>query len=64
MEQVIYLLKIKFIDIVRKHNNCKWAYEELHWLVYSHCRAEYDNLTEEDKRAVDDYMSALRKLHL
>jgi hypothetical protein len=48
---------------VEKHGNCKWALDELEWLIYDKYKAFYDDLPEEDKFIIGRYISSLRKLH-
>ncbi len=56
-------LQNKFLDIISKHSNAKWAREELEWLVYSEYKNDYDKLSEDDKFMVDNYFAALIKIH-
>ena len=61
-----YLEKVllyKFMEIVQKHGNGKWALDELHWLVYEKHKEEYNRLSEEDKYIVSMYMANLMRLH-
>ena len=56
-------LQNKFLAIISKHSNAKWAREELEWLVYSEYKNDYDKLSEDDKFMVDNYFAALIKIH-
>lgn len=63
MHYLEQLLQCKFIQIVAKHGNGKWAIDELEWLIYDKYKAFYDDLPEEDKFIIGRYISSLRKLH-
>lgn len=57
------LLSDAFLKIVEKHGNQTWAREELEWWVYEKEVYKYRCLSEEDRRIVDGYFSALKKIH-
>lgn len=57
------VLLCKFMELVQKHGNGKWALDELQWLVYEKHREEYNKLSEEDKYIVCMYIANLMKLH-
>lgn len=63
MHYLEWLLETKFMDILKKHGNCKWAYEELDWWIFTKCYEFYKDLPEEDKWVVINYIDALKKLH-
>ena len=52
-----------FLDIVKKHGNGKWAFEELEWLVYVEEIDEYEKLSEEEKWILNSFMRAFRSLY-
>lgn len=56
-------LNMKFVEILARHNNPVWARRELEWLVYDKYKTLYELLSEEEKKEVDDYMTALTKIH-
>ena len=57
------LLQYKFLQIVEKHGNGKWALDELQWLIYDKYRTLYDDLSDEDKYIVCMYIANLMRLH-
>ena len=56
-------LRMKFLDIVKKHGNGQWAFEELEWLVYVENIDEYEALSEDDKIRLNVFMRAFRSLY-
>lgn len=63
MHYLEQLLQWKFMEIVQKHGNGKWALDELQWLIYEKHREEFNNLPEEDKYVVCMYIANLMRLH-
>jgi hypothetical protein len=56
-------MRMKFLDIVKKHGNGKWAFEELEWLVYVDGIDEYEAMNEDDKWVLNIFMKAFRSLY-
>ena len=56
-------LRMKFLDIVKKHGNGQWAFEELEWLVYVENIDGYEAMDEEDKIHLNVFMKAFRSLY-
>jgi hypothetical protein len=56
-------LRMKFLDIVKKHGNGQWAFEELEWLVYVENIDEYEAMDEDDKIRLNVFMRAFRSLY-
>lgn len=56
-------IRNKFLDIVKKHGNGKWAFEELEWLVYIEHIDEYEAMNEDDKFLMNVFMKAFRSLY-
>ena len=56
------ILSDKYLEIMERHNNSKWAYDELHYLVYDAYIGEYNNLSESDKKDVNHFMDSLCKI--
>lgn len=56
-------LRMKFLDIVKKHGNGQWAFEELEWLVYVENIDEYEAMDEDDKIRLNVFMKAFRSLY-
>lgn len=52
-----------FANILIKHWNSKWAFDELCYIVYYKYRYMYDSLSEFHRSSVDGYMMALELLH-
>lgn len=63
MHPVEAKIRNKFLDIVRKHGNGKWAFEELEWLVYIEHVDEYEAMNEDDKFLMNVFMKAFRSLY-
>lgn len=60
---IVQSLQDKFLEIIAKHNNPKWAREELEWLVYDKYRKQYDELNINDRFTIDGYFASLIKIH-
>ena len=56
-------MRTKFLNIVKKHGNGLWAFEELEWLVYVDGIDEYEALSSDDKYVLNMYMKVLRCLY-
>lgn len=56
-------LRRKFLDIVKKHGNGQWAFEELEWLVYVEHIDDYEAMDEDDKIHLNVFMRAFRSLY-
>ena len=56
-------LRMKFLDIVKKHGNGQWAFEELEWLVYVEHIDDYEAMDEDDKIRLNVFMKAFRSLY-
>lgn len=63
MHPVEAKIRNKFLDIVKKHGNGKWAFEELEWLVYIEHVDEYEAMNEDDKFLMNVFMKAFRSLY-
>ena len=63
MHPVEAKIRNKFLEIVKKHGNGKWAQEELSWLIYIKHIDEYESLNEEDKFTLNMFMNAIRSLY-
>ena len=63
MHPVEAKIRNKFLDIVRKHGNGKWAFEELEWLVYIEHVDEYEAMNEDEKFLMNVFMKAFRSLY-
>lgn len=63
MHPVEAKIRNKFLDIVKKHGNGKWAFEELEWLVYIEHIDEYEAMNEDDKFLMNVFMKAFRSLY-
>ena len=63
MHPVEAKIRNKFLDIVRKHGNGKWAFEELEWLVYIEHIDEYEAMNEDEKFLMNVFMKAFRSLY-
>lgn len=55
-------LREKYLSILTKHNNPKWALDELKYLVYEAYLGEYKKLDNRDKEIIDFYILALHKI--
>ena len=56
-------MRMKFLDIVKKHGNGLWAFEELEWKIYVEGIDEYEIMDEEDKFHMNVFMKAFRSLY-
>ena len=56
-------LRMKFLDIVKKHGNGQGAFEELEWLIYVENIDKYEAMDEEDKIRLNLFMRAFRSLY-
>ena len=56
-------MRMKFLDIVKKHGNGLWAFEELEWLVYVDGIDEYEAIIKEDKWVLNIFMRSFRSLY-
>lgn len=56
-------LRNKFLDIVKKHGNGMWAYDELFWFVYEVDKDRYETLNEEDKYILNMFMKTFGSLY-
>ena len=52
-----------FLNIVKKHGNGKWAFEELEYKLYVEHIDEYEALSEEDKFDLNIFMISFRSLY-
>lgn len=52
-----------FLEIVKKHGNGLWAFEELEWKIYVEGIDEYEIMDEEDKFHMNVFMKAFRSLY-
>ena len=56
-------LRNMFIEMVKKHGNGIWAFEELEWKVYVDEIDKYEAMNEEDKFHMNVFMKAFRSLY-
>ena len=63
MNNIEKALLNKFMEIVQKHGNGKWALDELQWLIYEKHKEEFNKLSDEDKYIVYMYIANLKRLH-
>lgn len=56
-------IRDEYLDIVKKHGNGRWAFDELEWKVYIDRIDEYESMNEEDKLILNLYMLAFRSLY-
>lgn len=56
-------LRNMFLEIVKKHGNGLWAFEELEWKVYVEYIDEYEAMNEDDKFHMNVFMKAFRSLY-
>lgn len=63
MHPVEAKLRNMFLQIVQKHGNGVWAFEELEWKVYVEGINEYEAMSEEDKFHMNVFMKAFRSLY-
>ena len=56
-------LRRKFLEIVKKHGNGLWAFEELEWLVYIDHIDDYEAMNEDDKYLMNLFMRSFRSLY-
>ena len=52
-----------YLEIIQKHGNGKWAFEELEWKIYVEDIDKYEALSEYDKIILNLYMKAFRSLY-
>lgn len=57
------VIDVKFLAIMKRHHNAVWAIQELEWLIFDKHRNLYEALSDENKKDVQDYMTALKLLH-
>ena len=53
----------KFMDILSKHSNPVWAYDEIDYLIFNKHKDELYKLNEEDQWEVRTIMIALKKIY-
>ena len=53
----------KFDEIMEKHNNPRWAVNELEHLVYEKYRNLYEQLDNNDKEVVNHCFRVMRKIY-
>ena len=56
-------MRMKFLNLVKKHGNGLWAFEELEWLVYVVEIDRYESLSEEEKYVLNLFMRSFRSLY-
>jgi len=56
-------MRNRFLNIVKKHGNGIWAFEELEWEVYVRDIDRYESMSEEDKIILNKFMFAFRSLY-
>ena len=52
-----------YLQIVQKHGNGKWAFEELEWEIYVKGIDSYEAMSRDDKIILNLYMKAFRSLY-
>ena len=63
MHPVQIAARDEFLKIVTQHGNGKWAFEELEWKLYVDNIDKYEELSEDDKFALNTYMISFRSLY-
>lgn len=53
----------KFLELVKKHGNGMWGFEELEWLIYVKHHNLYEQLNEQDKYTLNLFMNSFRTLY-
>lgn len=56
-------IRDEYLDIVKKHGNGRWAFDELEWKVYIDRIDEYESMSDEEKLILNLYMLAFRSLY-
>lgn len=56
-------MRNRFLNIVKKHGNGIWAFEELEWEVYVRDVDRYESMSEEEKIVLNKFMFAFRSLY-
>ena len=56
-------LRNAFLEIVKKHGNGAWAFDELEWKVYVEHIDDYEAMNEDDKFHMNVFMRAFRSLY-
>ena len=56
-------MRRKFLEIVKKHGNGLWAFEELEWKIYVDGIDAYEALSEEEQWDLNTYMISFRSLY-
>ena len=56
-------IREEYLEIVRKHGNGRWAFDELEWKIYVDRAEEYESMSEDEKFIVNFYMMAFRSLY-
>lgn len=57
---IIKRITDKYFNIMEKHNNSKWAVDELEYLIYEVHKGEYDKLSDLEKSDVNRIINVLR----
>ena len=63
MSMIERKLEGRFLEIIRKHMNGKWASDELHWEVFVKHGYAFGQLTEANQWIVRNYMDGLTKIY-
>ena len=63
MDPIEARLRNMFLEMVKKHGNGIWAFEELEWKVYVDEIDKYEAMNEEDKFHMNVFMRAFRSLY-
>ena len=57
------MIREKYMEIVEKHGNGKWAFDELEWWLYVQNIDMYESFSEEEQWEINTYMQSFRSLY-
>lgn len=63
MHPLEIMVRDRFLELVKKHGNGIWAFEELEWIIYINEIDKYEALSNEEKFILDLYMRSFRSLY-
>lgn len=63
MTELQKMLKETFLQMVAKHGNGRWAYEELEWWLYERDKDWYNSFNEDQKHELESYMISFRNFY-
>lgn len=56
-------IRHRYLQLVDKHGNGRWGFDELEWEIYVKNINAYEALSEEEKLVLNTYMFAFRSLY-